>query len=224
MKILIADNHVVIREGVKQWLKNHTIIEAIDADETVKLYRKYKPDVVIIESRLPGDDVNCLSKPKEASADAQVVIFSGDDNPTYIARAFALGARGYLSKSMASNDFLASIKAVAAGSDLWTREMLKSKIADEPRLTKRENEVLKQLAVGLNNREIGKALGISYETVEEHVQHILEKLDVGDRTQAAMFAVKKRSVASNLSVRTPTVVTSPNVPTAGYRLNCTDDF
>src|SRR5262249_20829594 len=132
---------------------------------------------------------------------ARVLMISGHDNPTYIARAVALGAQGFLSKSAPPAEILAAIKTVATGEDLWTREILRrvsgalaahSQI--DVMLTKREGEVLKQLAFGLTNKEIAQALGISYETVKEHVQHILRKIGVADRTQAAVWAVRKELV------------------------------
>lgn len=197
MNILIADNHEVVRLGLKQWLKGHTIIEANDTNEAIRLYRKHKPDVVVIEARLPGDGIECLSRIKELDADAHVLMFSRADNPTYVARSVALGAHGYLSKSTPIKEFQAAIKSVAEGEDIWSRETLRrvtSPLPSASGLTRRECEVLKQLAFGLTNREIGKALGISYETVKEHVQNVLRKLNVKDRTQAAVFAVRQRLV------------------------------
>jgi DNA-binding NarL/FixJ family response regulator len=128
-------------------------------------------------------------------------MFSGYENPTYIARAVALGALGCVLKTASSKEILAAVKAVAKGDNIWTPELLRrvsgslltSGKADVP-LTKREGEVLKQLALGLTNKEIAHALGISYETVKEHVQHILRKLGVSDRTQAAVWAVRKNLV------------------------------
>jgi DNA-binding NarL/FixJ family response regulator len=130
-----------------------------------------------------------------------VLMFSAYDNPTYIARAVALGASGYLSKSSSRDEILTAIRAVARGDSIWTREELRrvtgSLVAprsgpeSEVTLTKREGEVLKQLAFGLTNKEIAQTLGISYETVKEHVQHILRKIGVSDRTQAAVWAVRK---------------------------------
>jgi DNA-binding NarL/FixJ family response regulator len=195
MKVLIADNHEVVRLGITQWLKSHTIIEATSTDEAVKLYKKHKPRVVVIESRLPGDGLECLAQIKR-DLESQVVMFSGYDNPTYIARSLALGAQGYLSKSLTSKEFLAAIEMVADGREVWTDDTLQrvsgalSKATNKG-LTPRENEVLKQLALGLSNREIGLALGISYETVKEHVQHLLRKLSMNDRTEAAVWAVRQ---------------------------------
>jgi DNA-binding NarL/FixJ family response regulator len=128
-------------------------------------------------------------------------MFSSYDNPTYIARAVALGAAGYLVKNASREEIIAGIRRAANGESLWSREGLRriSGALATPRapaeldapLTKRESEVLKQLALGLSNKEIAQALDISYETVKEHVQHILRKLAVADRTQAAVWAVRK---------------------------------
>jgi DNA-binding NarL/FixJ family response regulator len=189
MKVLIADHHEVVRLGLKVWLKGHTVIEALSADEAVRLYKKHKPDVVVLESRLPGDGLECLAR-----IEGNVLMFSGYDNPTYLARAVALGAKGYLSKGVESKEFLSAIKKVAAGEDVWTDEILQrvsGALSKSAGLTPREGEVLKQLALGLTNREIGLALGISYETVKEHIQHILKKLNFEHRTQAAVWAVKQ---------------------------------
>jgi DNA-binding NarL/FixJ family response regulator len=123
------------------------------------------------------------------------------DNPTYVARAVALGASGYLMKGLSRDELVAAIRRVAEGGDAWTREELRRVtgalatprvMADvEVPLTQRESEVLRQLAFGLTNKEIAQALGISYETVKEHVQHVLRKIGVSDRTQAAVWAVRK---------------------------------
>jgi DNA-binding NarL/FixJ family response regulator len=128
-------------------------------------------------------------------------MFSGYDNPTYVARAAALGAAGYLVKSASRDEIIAAIRQTAAGESLWTRDAVRRAGGSsthgraggdvETALTRREAEVLKQLALGLSNKEIAQALDISYETVKEHVQHILRKLGVADRTQAAVWAVRK---------------------------------
>jgi DNA-binding NarL/FixJ family response regulator len=199
MKLLVADGHEVVRFGLREWCEGWTVFEAADNDEAVRLYRKHKPDIVVIESRLPGDGLECLSRIKASDAGSHVLIFSGYDNPTYIARAIALGAQGYLSKGATNKEFVAAVKSVAAGGDVWTRDELRQVSgalagSDGHQLTKREGEVLKQLAFGLTNKEIAQALGISYETVKEHVQHILRKLGVSDRTQAAVWAVRKELV------------------------------
>ena len=120
------------------------------------------------------------------------------------ARAVALGAAGYVLKDSHRDKLLDSIRGAATGETVWTREELRrvTGALATPRLsaevevplTQRESEVLKQLALGLTNKEIAQALHISYETVKEHVQHILRKIGVTDRTQAAVWAVRKQLV------------------------------
>ena len=126
------------------------------------------------------------------------------DNPTYIARAMSQGASGYLVKDVARDDLLSAVRTVASGENIWTPSeirrftgALRAANLDssiEVALTNRESEVLHQMAYGLTNKEIADALGISYETVKEHVQHILKKLAVSDRTQAAVWAVRNKLV------------------------------
>jgi DNA-binding NarL/FixJ family response regulator len=201
MKALIVDNHEIVRIGLKNLLSRWTVIEANDADIALKLFKKHKPDVTILEVQIPGDGLACLARIKLDYPDAHVLMLSGHDNPTYAARAVALGAQGYILKTATGKEILAAIQAAAAGEELWTRENLRrvtGSLASTNGLgvhiTKREEEVLKQLALGLSNKEIGLALGISYETVKEHVQHILRKIGVSDRTQAAVWAVRKELV------------------------------
>jgi DNA-binding NarL/FixJ family response regulator len=201
MKILVVDDHEIVRIGLKHLLTKYTILEATDADSAFKLFKKHIPDVTLLEARIPGDGLTCLMRIKTESPSSPVLMFSGHDNPTYMARAVALGAQGYISKTATAKEIQDAIKAVADGGDMWTRETLRrvtgaltSSNGADAHLTKREKEVLKQLALGLTNKEIGMALGISYETVKEHVQHVLRKLGVNDRTQAAVWAVRKELV------------------------------
>jgi len=132
------------------------------------------------------------------------LILSSYDNPMYVARAVALGANGYVLKGASREELIQAIRIAAKGETTWTRDELRrvtgalatprlSSDVEVP-LTQRESEVLKQLAHGLTNKEIAQALHISYETVKEHVQHILRKIGVTDRTQAAVWAVRKNLV------------------------------
>jgi DNA-binding NarL/FixJ family response regulator len=133
----------------------------------------------MLDVRMPdGDGLNCLARIKLDQPDTPVVMFSSHDNPTYVARAVALGAAGYIPKSAGRNEIISAIQTAASGESIWSREEL----------------VLKQLALGLTNKEIAQSLGISYETVKEHVQHILRKIGVSDRTQAAVWAVRRNLV------------------------------
>ncbi len=148
-----------------------------------------------------GDGLNALGRIKLERPQLPVLMLSTYDNPTYVARAVALGANGYVLKSANRDRLVSAIRSVAGGESIWTREELRRVTgalatprlaADvEVPLTQRESEVLRQLAMGLTNKEIGQALTISYETVKEHVQHILRKIGVSDRTQAAVWAVRR---------------------------------
>jgi DNA-binding NarL/FixJ family response regulator len=205
IRIVIADDHEVVRSGLRT-LFNATdiqiVAEATTGDEAVKLTEKHKPDLVLLDIRMADSDgLNALGRIKLNRPDMPILMLSTYDNPTYIARAVALGASGYLMKGIGRDELIAAIRRVAEGGDVWTRDELRRVTgalatprvsADvEVPLTQRESEVLRQLALGLTNKEIAQALGISYETVKEHVQHVLRKIGVSDRTQAAVWAVRK---------------------------------
>ena len=205
IRLLVADDHAVVRAGVVSFVResNITVVaEACDGAQALQMAQKHRPDVVLLDVRMPEiDGMSCLSKLKAELPQTPVVIFTAHDNPTYIARAVALGAAGYLVKSASQAELVLAVQQVAGGENLWSRENLRrvsgtltnsrSNNELEVPLTKRESEVLKQLALGLSNKEIAQALSISYETVKEHVQHVLRKLGVSDRTQAAVWAVRK---------------------------------
>ncbi|HEV3343471.1 MAG TPA: response regulator transcription factor [Pirellulales bacterium] len=205
IRLVIADDHEVVRSGLKTLLSGtdiQIVAEAVTGEEAIRLTEKHKPDLVMLDIRMSDSDgLNALGRIKLNRPDMPVLMLSTYDNPTYIARAVALGASGYLMKGIGRDDLVAAIRRVAEGGDAWTREELRRVTgalatprvsADvEVPLTQRESEVLRQLAFGLTNKEIAQALGISYETVKEHVQHVLRKIGVSDRTQAAVWAVRK---------------------------------
>jgi len=208
INLLIADDHEVVRTGLRTLLADtevEVVAEVTTGADAVKYALENDPDVVMLDIRMPdGDGLTALGRIKLDKPDMPVLILSTFDNPTYIARAVALGASGYLLKGCTRDDLLNAIRTAAAGESAWTRDELRRVTgalatprltADvEVPLTQRESEVLRQLAYGLTNKEIAQALHISYETVKEHVQHILRKIGVSDRTQAAVWAVRKELV------------------------------
>jgi DNA-binding NarL/FixJ family response regulator len=208
IKILIADDHEVVRSGLKTLLADTDVeimAEVATGEEAVKYTLAHQPDVVLLDIRMPeGDGLTALGRIKLDKPDMPVLMLSTFDNPTYIARSVALGANGYLLKSCTREELLAALRSASGGESVWTRDELRRVTgalatprlaADvEVPLTQRESEVLRQLAYGLTNKEIAQALHISYETVKEHVQHILRKIGVSDRTQAAVWAVRKQLV------------------------------
>ncbi len=207
-KLLIVDDHEIIRMGLRLMLDGSGLeiaAEATTAAEAIEAVERSAPDVVLMDIRMEGGDgLNALGRMKLDHPDLPIVLFSAYDNPTYIARAVALGASGYVLKSAPRERLIEALNTAVAGESAWTREELRrvtgalatprlSQDIEVP-LTQRESEVLRQMALGLTNKEIAKMLGISYETVKEHVQHILRKIGVSDRTQAAVWAVRKNLV------------------------------
>ncbi len=207
-KLLIVDDHEIIRLGLRLMLEKTDLeisAEATTAAEAIAAVEKSVPDVVLMDIRMEGGDgLNALGRLKLDHPDLPIVLFSAYDNPTYIARAVALGAAGYVLKSAPRERLISALETAVSGESAWTREELRrvtgalatprlSQDIEVP-LTQRESEVLRQMALGLTNKEIAKMLGISYETVKEHVQHILRKIGVSDRTQAAVWAVRKNLV------------------------------
>jgi DNA-binding NarL/FixJ family response regulator len=205
IRLLIADDHMVVRVGLRSMVAGseiEIIAEASNGAQAFAMATELRPDVVLLDVRMPDTDgITCLGRLRTEMPDLPVLMFSAYDNPTYIARAVALGAAGYLVKTVDQQQIVGAIRQVATGEAIWNREELRrvtgalstprASIDLEVPLTKRESEVLKQLALGLSNKEIALALSISYETVKEHVQHILRKVGVSDRTQAAVWAVRK---------------------------------
>jgi DNA-binding NarL/FixJ family response regulator len=205
IRLLIADDHELVRSGLKGMLAG-TEIEVVAAVASGQVAVKYAlenhVDVVLLDVRMSdGDGLNALGRIKLDKPDLPILMFSYSDNPAYVARAVATGAAGYLLKVCTRDELVGAIKTAAAGGNLWTRDELRrvSGALATPRLTsdvdiamtKRESEVLQQLAKGLTNKQIAETLQISCETVKEHVQHVLRKIGVTDRTQAAVWAVRK---------------------------------
>lgn len=205
IRVLVADDHEVVRSGIRSMVENteiEVVAEAGDGDEAVRIATELSPDVVLMDVRMPKTDgLAALGRLKIDKPDLPVLMFSTYDNPTYIARAVALGACGYVLKGTEKSVVLEAIRKASRGEDVWKRDELRrvTGALATPRvsgdvevpLTQRESEVLRQMAFGLTNKEIAQALGISYETVKEHVQHILRKVGVSDRTQAAVWAVRQ---------------------------------
>ena len=208
IKVLFVDDHEIVRLGLKQMLigtEAEITDEAATGEDGLARFTAGTFDLVIVDVRLPGGDgLQLLGKIKSQNPSQPVLVFSAYDNPTYVARAVALGANGYLVKTDSREKIVDSIIRTSRGESIWSREELRRVTGSlatmrvgsdsEIPLTHREGEVLKQLSNGLTNKEIAQSLGISYETVKEHVQHILRKIGVSDRTQAAVWAVRKNLV------------------------------
>ncbi|MDG2382063.1 MAG: response regulator transcription factor [Pirellulaceae bacterium] len=210
VSIVIADDHAVVRTGLLNLLKNteiQVVGEAKDGNQAVAQTLKHSPDVVLMDIRMGGTDgLEALEQIREQSPQTRVIILSTYDNPTYVARSVALGANDYVLKSSTRDELVSSIRRAAGGAppadesilEKIRRSMLRRRegVGDDVPLTNRETQVLRHIALGLSNREIARSLSISVETVKEHVQNILRKINASDRTQAAVWAVKKGLVES----------------------------
>lgn len=176
--------------------------EASNGREAVEMTGTLGPQIVLLDVRMPdGDGLAALSRIKLEHPHVAVLMYSAYDNPNYIARAVALGAHGYVLKGSSNAELLQRLRKVAEGESTWERGELRrvtgalatpsSSSDSEIPFTRREQDVLARLAAGSTNREIADELGMSYETVKEHVQHLLRKIGVSDRTQAAVWAVRR---------------------------------
>jgi DNA-binding NarL/FixJ family response regulator len=205
IRLLIADDHEVVRSGVAGLVEGteiQVVAEAAGGDEAVALARDNPPDVALVDIRMEGGDgLEALARLKEALPSLPVLILSTYDNPTYIARAMALKASGYVLKGSPREELLSAIRQAALGQPAWRRQDLRrmqgalstARLESDVdvTLTQREVQVLRQMALGRTNKEIAQTLEIGYETVKEHVERILRRIGVDDRTQAAVWAVRK---------------------------------
>ncbi len=204
IKLLVADDQEVARLGVRGLVKEtdvEVVGEAVTTGDLVELVSSREPDVILVSLRLPPrGGLLALEQIKQDHPDVPVVILAEQDYPSHLARAHRSGAAGLLLKDVGREDLLRGLQAVASGESLWTRTHRRRVVGvlatpvsgaqiDVP-LTPREGEVLRRMTMGLTNIKIADELGISCETIKEHVQHLLRKIGVADRTQAAIWAVR----------------------------------
>jgi len=205
ISLLVVDDHAVVRAGVAAILKGSEIRvvgEAETGNQAIEQAMKLQPDVVLLDVRMPGTNgLEALERIQDRSPRTKVVMFTGHENPTYVARAAALGAASFLMKGATKDEIITAINRAHTGLPPETDSLMgkvrntmfcrRPTYDEDMPLTNREVQVLRHIALGLSNREIGRSLEISVETVKEHVQNLIHKLEVGDRTEAAVRAVKK---------------------------------
>lgn len=217
-KIVIIDDHQLFREGVKRILDFEPTFEVVaegdDGSEAVALVEQYKPDVIIMDINMPNrNGVEATAELIEEYPDSKVIILSIHDDENYVTHALKTGATGYLLKEMDADALVEAVKVVADGGSYLHPRVTHNLVKEYRRLsadeggtdkyisqveirrplhllTRRECEVLQLLADGKSNRGIGEALFISEKTVKNHVSNILQKMNVNDRTQAVVVAIK----------------------------------
>ncbi|HEY3010292.1 MAG TPA: response regulator transcription factor [Micromonosporaceae bacterium] len=200
IRVLVVDDHPVVRQGLRTFLDlqaDITVVgEAGDGDAAVGAAEELRPDVVLLDLRMPGTGgVDALRGLRERGNPARVLVITSFTEPAAVLPAVRAGAAGYVYKDVDPSALAAAIRSVHAGHVLLHPDVARMLAAGEARpdgvrLTAREREVLAEVARGRSNREIARALRLSEKTVKTHVSAILTKLGVQDRTQAALYAVR----------------------------------
>jgi DNA-binding NarL/FixJ family response regulator len=202
IRVLIADDHPVVRQGLRTFLGVQDDIEVVgeagDGRETVALAESLAPDVILLDLKMPGvDGLAALRELRERGVTARVLVLTSAGERARVLPVVRAGAAGYLYKDVDPQALVQAIRAVHDGHVLFAPEAADAMLASDnddkgaAPLTEREREVLVHIAQGKSNREIARALVVSEKTVKTHVSNILMKLGLQDRTQAALYAVRR---------------------------------
>jgi len=207
IRVLIVDDHNVVRQGLRFLLQQEAEIEVVgdcaDGDSAVKAVDDQVPNVVLLDLQMPGlDGITTLRQLKARSPATQVIVLTSHQGDDFVFDAVRAGATSYLLKTAGVEEVLRAVHAAARGESILDPSVA-ARVLEEMRgrdrqpvddLTPREVEVLRALARGRSNKEIAGALHIGEETVKTHVSNILSKLHLADRTQAAIYGLQKRLV------------------------------
>lgn len=210
VKVMIADDHSMIREGLKQLLELEgefeVIEEACDGEECINKLKSTKPDVLLLDINMPKmTGLEVLQKMKDLKMKVRVLVLTVHNEVEYLLKAVDIGVNGYLLKDSESAELKKAILSVVNGEDYIQPSLipvLNAKMIDRSKdneklekLTKRELQVLKLVAIGKLNRQVADEMEISERTVKNHVSNIFKKIDVKDRTQAAVFAIRNNLIS-----------------------------
>jgi len=198
IRIFSVDDHPLLQEGLAAIINNQPdmvlVAQASNAQEGIQLFRKHKPDVTLMDLRLPDKSgIDAMIAVRSEFPEARIIMLTTFEGDVEIQRALEAGARGYMLKSMPPKDLVEVIRQVHAGKKRIPPQLaaqLAEHMSDED-LTAREIEVLSQIAGGNRNRDIAEKLFITEETVKVHIKHIMEKLGASDRTQAVAIGLRR---------------------------------
>jgi two-component system nitrate/nitrite response regulator NarL len=211
VKLVLVDDHSLVRQGLADLLSRGAGMQVLAttgrAEEAFELLRQHQPDLLVLDLRMtPTDGITLLKALRERGETTPVLVLTMSEEAEDLAAALRLGVRGYLLKDMEPADVIDAIRRAARG-ELVVAPSIAGKLAailqsgEEPgsaasllkQLTGRERQILGHVAAGMSNKAIAKALGISHDTVKLHVRHILAKLGLSSRVEAAVFAVQNRA-------------------------------
>lgn len=208
IKLLIADDHTMFRQGLKQILeleRDITVVAlASNGDEAARLANTYNPDIVLMDINMPGTNgLQAIKEMKQEGISSKIIVLTIHEDREYLFKTLQMGAEGYVLKDAEPSVLIDAIRSVYNGHSYiqpnMTRELVKEfnrvtlherDKGEESSLTTREIEVLELIAEGMINKQIARQLYISEKTVKNHVSNIFKKLNVSDRTQAAIYAFK----------------------------------
>ena len=208
IRVLLADDHVLVRQGIRQFLQEaeniEVVAEADDGAEALRLVKSVEPDVAVLDIRMPEvTGVEATRRIKRHYPDVKVLILTAYDDDPYVFALLKAGADGYVLKTAPAEDLIQAVQDVHAGiaalspsiATKVVRQMKQQRPTGETDqaepLTEREIEVLRLAAQGMTNREIGRDLGISHRTVQGHLANVYGKLQVNSRTEAVTEAIKR---------------------------------
>jgi DNA-binding NarL/FixJ family response regulator len=199
---LIVDDHEVVRQGLRLSLSRaphiRVVGEASDGAEAVELALRRKPDIVIMDVRMPNvDGLEATRQLAEQLPQTRVLLFTAYSERSLVGRGFESGAKGYVLKEAPHETLVRAIERIAAGGDFVDPALMPEALAGRDQvdmLTAREREILQLLADGMSNADVAERLFISQETVKSHVRHILTKLEADTRTQAVAIALREAMI------------------------------
>jgi two-component system, NarL family, nitrate/nitrite response regulator NarL len=211
IRILVADDHAIFRDGLRKLLEGaeeiQIIGEASNGVECIKMIAKLKPDILLLDLRMPEKDgLGVLEEVNFDSTPTRVIVLTAAEDDRDVVRAMRLGARGVVLKQSASDLLVKAIRKVFDG-EIWLDNRMTAEVIDafkksaesgsrreKPLLSEREKEIVQLVAQGFRNREIGEKLFISEQTVKNHLHNIFDKLGVSDRLELALYAIHHRLI------------------------------